>query len=736
MSLDQEGVNGSGSFEAKNVVILAKHFQLSGPQWNLLERGLSFIPSWNIGRDQTAQLQLDIQNYHRRIKLATYYRNSTNNAYLPFSGTSGWSPSLEKLPPAIGQLIQEDKKFFKKHGKAIRENVNISTQEIAALQQLKRNKNIIIKPADKGSTVVILGRDQYIFEVERQLNDVNYYKKLEKPMYPDTVPMVISILDELLKKKFINKKQRTYLAGDLQPRERKFYILPKIHKDPNKWTIPHEIPPGRPIVSDCGSETYYTAEYLDFFLNPLSTKHPAFVRDTYHFLHVVKHLRIPANSYFFSMDVESLYTNIPIEAGMNCVKQIFHKHPDPKRPDEELLKLLEINLCRNDFVFNGKYYLQIKGTAMGKRFAPAYANIFMANWEQEAFRNCKVRPAHYLRYLDDIWGIWTGSEQEFMEFVETLNSQDPSIKLKTELKSQSIDFLDTTVYKGPAFTDNQILDIKVHFKATDTHALLHKTSFHPIHTFRGIVKSQISRFKRICTREEEFKKAVGTLFRALRRRGYSRSFLRRCLKTYQERKHRDCENLIPLVTTFSSISRRINGEFKSNFKKILGQTNIIPKSEVISAYKRNRNLKDLLVRAKMPSLIWEKPQILHLHFTRLRFVRNIQDKSIYEVRQSFTPKSKNCIYIIFCAICGKQYVGETGNTLSTRMTQHRYNIKNRREVDTPLVGHFLQHGFASFRIAGLESNIFWTDWERKKKERYWIFLLGTKEPRGLNMRFN
>lgn len=34
-------------------------------------------------------------------------------------------------------------------------------------------------------------------------------------------------------------------------------------------------------------------------------------------------------------------------------------------------------------MFNGKNYLQIKGTAMGKKFAPAYANIFMANWEKE-----------------------------------------------------------------------------------------------------------------------------------------------------------------------------------------------------------------------------------------------------------------------------------------------------------------------------------------------------------------
>ncbi|KAG7490778.1 hypothetical protein JOB18_042220 [Solea senegalensis] len=61
-------------------------------------------------------------------------------------------------------------------------------------------------------------------------------------------------------------------------------MLPKIHKDPVKWSKPHVIPPGRPIVSDCSSETYRTAEYLDFFLNPLSTTHPRYIKDTYDFI--------------------------------------------------------------------------------------------------------------------------------------------------------------------------------------------------------------------------------------------------------------------------------------------------------------------------------------------------------------------------------------------------------------------------------------------------------------------
>ena len=204
-----------------------------------------------------------------------------------------------------------------------------------------------------------------------------YYQKLDKPIYLDTIKIVIKILDSLNRGKYINEKQEiSYWRTE--PKPRRFYVLPKIHKDPSFWTVPNKVPPGRPIVSDCGSETYYTAEYLDYFLNPLSTLHPSYVKDTYHFVNIIKNLVVPSDCFLFTMDVKSLNTNIPIYAGINC-KKIFYKLPDPKRPDKQLLQLLNINLSKNDFMFNDQFYLQIKGTAMGKKIAPAYANIFMAN---------------------------------------------------------------------------------------------------------------------------------------------------------------------------------------------------------------------------------------------------------------------------------------------------------------------------------------------------------------------
>jgi len=298
-----------------------------------------------------------------------------------------------------------------------------------------------------------------------------------------------------------------------------------VHKDPSTWTVPHEIPPGRPIVSDCESESYRVAEYIDYFLNPLSQKHDSYIKDTYEFVSKIKSVEVCPGAMLFSIDIDALYTNIDTQLGLKAVQQVFKKYPDPARPDEALLQLLKLGLTKNDFEFDSKYYLQVHGTAMGKKFAPAYANIYMAAWEQTVFPKCPQVPILYMRYLDDIFGVWTHSEPEFKHFISILNNHHDSIKVKYNLQTEKIEFLDTEVFVMKESAEKWRLGTRVYFKPIDTHALLHKNSFHPKHTFKGIVKSQLIRFNRICTRPEDVEMATRTLFKALRRRGYSRTFL-------------------------------------------------------------------------------------------------------------------------------------------------------------------------------------------------------------------
>lgn len=199
--IQRGGLSNQGLFQKPNVIILAKKFKPTPAQHRLLGRGLSFVPTVGIYRDQKRTLQLDIQNYHRRIKLASFFKDSAKKPVVPFTGPSEWTPPISEIPIEVQKFIKLDLKTFKTHYKFIEEELNISWEEETALRELKNNRQIIIKPADKGAAVAVLDRDQYVLEVERQLNDTIYYKKLKGPIYWDTISLVSDILDRLVHKK-------------------------------------------------------------------------------------------------------------------------------------------------------------------------------------------------------------------------------------------------------------------------------------------------------------------------------------------------------------------------------------------------------------------------------------------------------------------------------------------------------------------------------------------------------
>ena len=59
-------------------------------------------------------------------------------------------------------------------------------------------------------------------------------------------------------------------------------------------------------------------------------------------------------------------------------------------------------LTMNNFVFNDKHFIQQHGTAMGTRMAPAFADLFMEEFERKALEGFVGKPFLWLRYIDDI----------------------------------------------------------------------------------------------------------------------------------------------------------------------------------------------------------------------------------------------------------------------------------------------------------------------------------------------
>ena len=164
----------------------------------------------------------------------------------------------------------------------------------------------------------------------------------------------------------------TYLVSN-KIHTAQFYILPKIHK--NKTN-----PPGRPIVSGNSCPTERISSFVDFFLQPLIKDIPSYIKDRTHFLCQLNQLGIiPQGCTLSTLDVASLYTNIPNTKGIKAADIMLPRGRgnDPSPINTSLLQLLEKVLKCNNFDFNGRLFLQFGGTAMGTRVAPSYANTFM-----------------------------------------------------------------------------------------------------------------------------------------------------------------------------------------------------------------------------------------------------------------------------------------------------------------------------------------------------------------------
>ena len=75
-------------------------------------------------------------------------------------------------------------------------------------------------------------------------------------------------------------------------------------------------------------------------------------------------------------------------------------------PVDDLVSLAKLVLENNFFEFDENVSRQKVGTAMGTKFAPGFANIFMGYFEEQFLDSCELKPWVWWRFLDDVF-TWT-----------------------------------------------------------------------------------------------------------------------------------------------------------------------------------------------------------------------------------------------------------------------------------------------------------------------------------------
>ncbi len=135
---------------------------------------------------------------------------------------------------------------------------------------------------------------------------------------------------------------------------------------------------------------------------------------------------------------------------------------------------------------------------MGTRLALSYANIFMCRLEQKLLSELEqmgLKPALYLRYIDDILIIWDQGEEKLKQFIKHMNDAHHSIKFTAEYSREEVNFLDTKVIVdrilNKVYTD-------LYTKNTDTNNYMCYTSSHPHHCKKGGPFGEFLRLRRNC----------------------------------------------------------------------------------------------------------------------------------------------------------------------------------------------------------------------------------------------
>ena len=128
---------------------------------------------------------------------------------------------------------------------------------------------------------------------------------------------------------------------------------------------------------------------MDHWLQPLAKSLPSYIKE---FIKYIESTKLPKDCILCTLDVSSLYTNIPMEDGIHAALQAIKEweNKETSRPPTSWLKKIsELILYKNAFRFNDKLYIQKQGTAMGTKMAPSYANIFMGTLESRIISETK-----------------------------------------------------------------------------------------------------------------------------------------------------------------------------------------------------------------------------------------------------------------------------------------------------------------------------------------------------------
>ena len=713
----------------KDTVINLTNFQLTKPQLYIFYLSQSFAPTPKL--PNLSIFERDLQNWINRLRWRQHYGKNRNadNPSQQNNQTDEQVNNMERklvkktevhtAPKSSSHALELFIELVSKEAHSHQPNRkrtipdNLPPEGRKALNELKnlyKNKDIVIRPFDKGVGFFLLNKEEYIQRTLQALSDTETYEIVDKKTAAEKATAEVKQWTAQYENEAgMTDKIIDWVTPDIEAQNPgNIYLNLKAHKPPTY--------PGRLITTGCNSYIENLSALTAHELKKVDLEYR--LMDTPHFLRKIDEINDSGllqgkDIIHVSVDVVNMFPNIPKEFGMQECKKHLDKRENSIFSTDCILNAIEICLQNNIGDFNNTTYRQKKGTAMGPKNACDYADVAMNYIDQAvhgknpACPSFRIIPEFWARFRDDIYMPWTGTEDELLEFKEWLNSLHPSLKFTFTYSREGVEFLDLFIY-----LINNKIHTKLYSKSSDTHSYLIPTSCHKYHIIQNIPYNIARRVLQNNSEEHNYTNDKTKYTQYLIDRGYNEKMIGDSFKKAEEIERRQLykkkdENInktcTPLVIddnpTLPPMTKIINKH--KNILSLDGELlKVIPKDSIFVSYRSPKNIKDLLISSRLKNIDQQSENIengcfkcnkcyLCRHYLQeTNTFTSYHTNQVFDIRQNITCNTKNVIYLIECILHQCSNVGYTTNNMKMRFSNNKSHIKKKNatcEICTHLI---------------------------------------------------
>lgn len=589
-------------------------------------------------------------------------------------------------------------------------STNLNVNQWKALKALQTDKSIVIKELDKGGAFCIMDSQHYKDMVSKFLNPDNFrtvpkkYISLNSNNDHQTMKDLVKFIGGF--QGILTKDESDYITK-YDWYTANFYGLPKAHKseiirkaikDQRSNVIITHRPVDltvRPIVGGWASPTSRLSAVIDSILQPLVKFVPSYVKDEKNILvNIPWELIKSKQGNFVTFDIKDMYSNIKLDLALQGVHYWFtnyNEHIDNRFTWKFIRESIIFVMNHTTFEFDGKFYKQISGLAMGNRMSGCVADLSVGLCEIKLYNNLKIvkNPEYsnyvekYLqRYKDDIFiylALDMGDPSELQNFLNGMNS---CLQFTMETSPISGTFLSIRIFKNS--TD-------IFYKDTNAHAYMTYSSCHPRHVKVAIPFNLGNRIMERVSVPSTRNSRLQELWGHLLSRGYPKKLLLQTNnKLLNANKPSNSTEESPkskfiISTTFNPRNPNIRGHIQT----ILDTLNVdsrmsamMSKLKVTWAYKQAKNLKSLLCPSRYLSSTISGNSVNKCGGSKCELCQIIitgssitmENGLIHQIKTKMNCNSLYVIYAVFCNACDASYIGQTED-LRSRTNLHKNQIK-------------------------------------------------------------